>query len=332
MRVLSLFDGISGGYIALDRLGIEPASYYASEIERVANDISRYWWPKIKRLGDVRDIDSGELGSIDLIIGGSPCTNLSFAGNQEGLMSSSLTDYLELKNSGYKFKGQSFLFWEYIRLLMEIKPKYFLLENVRMKSEHRAVIDNILGKPIFIESANFSGAMRKRYYWTNISVETVEHSDYRELVPNYNGNKNVLIEDVWAGGLDITERYRDKIGKTRLQTLGPEKCGKGRENEPALTWKKALANTRSLQSKAKCLTAAGQGISNAGATNIPIGDKYYTLDSLTAERLMTLPDNYTRYGKSESGEVYEVKEGARHSVIGNGWTIDVICELLKPLS
>lgn len=329
MKVLSLFDGISCGMVALERVGIKPDTYYASEIDKNAIEISSYNYPEIIRLGDVREVNSKDLPPIDLFIGGSPCTNLSFAGKGEGLLSNSLEEYLKLKQKHHEFKGQSFLFWEYIRLLREIKPTYYLLENVRMSSKNREVIDKELGSPIFVESANFSGAMRKRFYWTNIPVPTIqeEKKDYQTLVNNKGIRGNEVLKDVWNGGVDITERYEAKREITKGQTLG-EKCPVGEENEIALTWIKAKGNTRTLEDKAKCLTATGQGISNSGGTNVEIGNKYYTLDPITAERLMTLPDDYTKYGS----EGQEIGYAARHKAIGNGWTVDVICEIFKGLN
>lgn len=129
--------------------------------------------------------------------------------------------------------------------------------------------------------------------------------------------------EIDKNAIEISSYNYPEIG----QTLG-EKCPVGEENEIALTWIKAKGNTRTLEDKAKCLTATGQGISNSGGTNVEIGNKYYTLDPITAERLMTLPDDYTKYGS----EGQEIGYAARHKAIGNGWTVDVICEIFKGLN
>lgn len=158
MNVLSLFDGISCGQLALQRAGIKVDKYYASEIKEIAIKVTQANFPNTIQLGDVRKIDLDKLQDIDLLIGGSPCQDLSIAnvinkGNQEGL---------EGKKSS--------LFYEYVRILKQIKPKYFLLENVaNMKEKDKKIITAILGvEPIKINSNLVSYQNRNRYYWTNI--------------------------------------------------------------------------------------------------------------------------------------------------------------------
>lgn len=177
MNVLSLFDGISCGRLALERAGIKVNNYFSSEIEnksiKVAND--NYPQDIENRLGDVTKIKCDNLPKIDLLLGGSPCTNFSFAGNQKGMIGRgdvqirSLNQYLDLKRSGYEFEGQSYLFWEYVRILKEIRPKYFLLENNRMKKKFQDVIsETVEVEPISINSSLLSAQNRYRLYWTNI--------------------------------------------------------------------------------------------------------------------------------------------------------------------
>jgi len=152
MNVLSLFDGMSCGRIALEKAGIKVDKYYASEIDKYAIQVSEKNYPNIIRLGDVTQVKASELPKIDLLIGGSPCQGFSFAGKQ-----------LNFDDPRSK------LFFEYVRLLKECKPEYFLLENVCMKKEYQQVISEALGvEPILINSALVSAQNRKRLYWTNI--------------------------------------------------------------------------------------------------------------------------------------------------------------------
>jgi DNA (cytosine-5)-methyltransferase 3A len=156
INVLSLFDGMSCGRIALEKAGKSVGNYHASEIDKYAMQISGKNYPDIIQVGDVTAIDGKVYeGSIDLLIGGSPCQSFSVAGDNTG------------------FDGKSALFWEYVRLLKEVKPKYFLLENVVMKKEWEDVITNAMGvKPIKINSGCFTAQSRNRLYWTNIPVDT----------------------------------------------------------------------------------------------------------------------------------------------------------------
>ena len=152
INVLSLFDGMSCGQIALDKLGIEVDKYYASEIDKYAMTIAKKNYPNILHIGDVTKVDGTKLDKIDLMIGGSPCQGFSFAGKQ-----------LNFNDP------RSALYFEFVRLLKETKPKYFLLENVRMKKEFQAIITKDLGvEPIMINSSLLSAQNRVRLYWTNI--------------------------------------------------------------------------------------------------------------------------------------------------------------------
>ena len=152
MKILSLFDGMSCGQLAIDRIGIKNYTYYASEIDKYAIQIARKNFPNTIHLGDVTSIKSANLPKIDLLIGGSPCQGFSFAGKQLAFDD-----------------PRSQLFFEFVRLLKELKPKYFLLENVRMKKEYLDIITKYLGvEPVLINSSLFSAQNRQRYYWTNI--------------------------------------------------------------------------------------------------------------------------------------------------------------------
>lgn len=179
--VLSLFDGMSCGQIALNRLGIIPDKYFASEIDKYAIQVTQKNFPKTIQLGDVNNWPFWELipefawDSIDLLIGGSPCQDLSIAKqNRQGL---------EGKRSG--------LFWRYVEILKKAKPKYFLLENVAsMKNSDKDIISEILGvEPVMINSALLSAQQRKRYYWTNIPFITQPR------------DKEVYVKDILESGI-----------------------------------------------------------------------------------------------------------------------------------
>lgn len=152
MNVLSLFDGMSCGRIALERAGVSVTNYFASEIDKPAIKVAMHNYPDTKQLGDVTKWREWQLPQIDLLIGGSPCQGFSFAGKQLAFDD-----------------PRSKLFFEYVECLKHFKPKYFLLENVRMKKEHLQVITDMLGvEPIRINSNLVSAQNRDRYYWTNI--------------------------------------------------------------------------------------------------------------------------------------------------------------------
>ena len=194
IRVLSLFDGISCGRVALERAGIPVETYYASEIDKYAMSVAQAMYPDIIQIGDVCKIDFTQyVGKIDMIIGGSPCQDLSIAKqNRQGLHGE-----------------RSRLFWEYIKALTIIKPKYFLLENVAsMKNEDRDAITAVLRgiypetECIMINSALVSAQQRKRYYWTNWHVEQPQ-------------DKGILLKDILESGTGCTaEHYAQKICNT----------------------------------------------------------------------------------------------------------------------
>lgn len=183
MNVLSLFDGMSCGQIALTNLGCFPNKYYASEVDKFAIQQTHHVFPDTIHIGDVTRVDVSKLDKIDLIIGGSPCQSFSFAGKQAGMATTEnievtdLDQYLDLKIMGFEFTGQSYLFWEYMRILTEVR-KYnpdvkFLLENAVMSKKWEAVLTNAIGvEPVKINSNLVSAQNRKRLYWTNIAEIT----------------------------------------------------------------------------------------------------------------------------------------------------------------
>jgi DNA-cytosine methyltransferase len=168
MNVLSLFDGMSCGREALERCGFWVDNYYASEIDKYAMQIAKKNYPDTQHIGDVTKVKGSDLPQIDIVIGGSPCQGFSFAGKQ-----------LNFEDPRSK------LFFEFVRLLEECKPKYFFLENVKMKKEHQDVISKYLGvEPIELNSALVSAQNRKRLYWTNIKGYTAPE------------DKGILLKDI----------------------------------------------------------------------------------------------------------------------------------------
>jgi len=185
MNVLSLFDGMSCGQIALDQLGIKVDNYYAAEIHKYAIEIAKKNYPNTIHLGDVTKIKGSDLPQIDLLIGGSPCQGFSFAGKQ-----------LNFDDP------RSALFFEFVRLLKECNPKYFLLENVRMKKEYQDVITEHLGvEPITINSALVSAQNRVRLYWTNIPNITQPKDKGIVL-------KNILQDEI---GYELSDAKVDRV-------------------------------------------------------------------------------------------------------------------------
>lgn len=171
INVLSLFDGMSCGQIALNKAGISYGKYYASEIDKHAIKVTQHNYSDTIQLGSVTEIKSTDLPQIDLLIGGSPCQSFSSLGNGEG------------------FDGKSGLFWEFVRVLNEVKPTHFLLENVNMKQEWKDVISKELGvNPISFNSNLVSAQNRDRLYWTNINFNLpndkgILYSDILENLP-----------------------------------------------------------------------------------------------------------------------------------------------------
>ena len=305
INVLSLFDGISCGQVALDRAGIKVNKYYASEIEKDCIKITQKNYPETIQVGDVRTISTIPfIGKIDLLIGGSPCQDLSIAGTRQGLNGS-----------------RSCLFFEYVRILKDINPKYFLFENVAsMKKQDLDTITRFLGvEPIKINSATVSAQTRKRLYWTNIG-----HVGQPE-------DKGILLKDILESGIApqnksyaLTETYHkaafsDMVKKHARTMIGePIRLGhlQGLSN--------AQANrVYSIEGKSVCLNSnGGGGGAKTGLYKIDLPDGEYIIRKLTpveCERLQTLPDNYTE----------GISNSSRYKALGNGWTVDVIAHILK---
>lgn len=314
LNVLSCFDGMSCLQIALDKLGIPINKYFASEIDKYAMKVTQANYPNTIQLGNIEFITKQTFGSnkIQLFAGGSPCQSFSRGGDQSG------------------FDGKSRLFWEYVRLLKELKIEnpnlLFLLENVKMKQEWQDVITHALGvEPIRINSKLVSGQTRDRLYWTNIpGVE----------VPK---DKGILLETILESGeVDRDKAYRidanyfkgtnasQYISKSRRQIVWviPEATKKGFVKVGTgqcidLTFIKSKTRRgRLMLEKSNCLTASSQNLCKV--TN----DWFRKLTPIECERLQTVPDNYTNH----------VSNSQRYKMIGNGWTVDVIAHILKGMS
>jgi DNA-cytosine methyltransferase len=218
MRVLSLFDGMSCGQQALERAGLPITEYYASEIDKHAIAVTMHNYPNTIQLGSVVNVDGYALPPIDLLIGGSPCQSFSFAGKRKGMATKCETEiltlehYLELKAEGYEFEGQSYLFWEYMRLLHEVKPKYFLLENVEMGEKWERVLSKAIGvNGVHINSALVSAQNRKRIYWTNIGH--VPGGLFGDLVCTIKQpkDKGIMLKDILEKEVDQKYYLSDKM-------------------------------------------------------------------------------------------------------------------------
>lgn len=216
MNVLSLFDGMSCGQIALKKLGIIPGIYYASEIDKHAIGQTQLNFPNTIQLGSVTEVDVAKLERIDLLIGGSPCQSFSFAGKRKGMSTKceidilSLDQYLQLKEEGFEFEGQSYLFWEYMRILTDIR-KYnpdvlFLLENVEMGAKWERVLSQAIGVfGVHLNSALVSAQVRKRIYWTNIRTHKVGLFDEVHSAIPQPKDRGILLRDILESEVD--EKY-----------------------------------------------------------------------------------------------------------------------------
>jgi DNA (cytosine-5)-methyltransferase 3A len=218
MNVLSLFDGMSCGQQALERAGFKVDNYFASEIDKYAIQVTMANYPNTKQLGSVVNVDGYSLPKIDILIGGSPCQSFSFAGKRKGMSTKdeqeilTLEHYLELKAEGFEFEGQSYLFWEYMRLLNETKPKYFLLENVMMGEKWEKILSKAIGvKPIMINSALISAQNRQRLYWTNIGLEPAGLFGDLESTIQQPKDKRILLKDVLQPDVDLKYYLSDKM-------------------------------------------------------------------------------------------------------------------------
>ena len=295
MNVLSLFDGMSCGQLALQRINIKVDNYYASEIKKHTIELTQFHFPNTIQLGDITKLSYKEgvlysengtfkVGHIDLLIGGSSCQNFSLI---------NMTDKNGLE--GCKSK----LFFEYLRLLDEVKPDYFLLENVKMKNEYYQELNDYLGvKGIEINSNLVSYQNRVRYYWTNIpnvSIpidKNINFQDYKEtdneICRPYKLNRTPSREKMWNNG-------KGRIGIKSCRNI-------------------------TYASKISCITRKQDRCPNSGLIEFDGFCRFLTRKEL--ELGQTLPEGYTNilsYHKAQD-------------LIGDGWTVDVIAHILSFLN
>lgn len=285
MKVLSLFDGISCGMVAFERAGIPVERYVAYEIEPNAIKISEKNYPMIEHCGDVTTADFTQYQGFDAVIAGSPCQSLSITTS---------------KNRTH-LKGKSRLFWEFVRAMEEVKPRYFLFENVAsMNEESKQTISEVLGcQPIFIDSEDFSAQSRGRLYWTNIPVNVLCIK-----------KSNLVLGDILQA--DVPEKY---FYNCSFDFLGFDKtvCAILHINGHDI-----LKRVNSPLAKCQTLTCVSGGHQQK---KVLVDGRCRKLTPLEYERLQTLPDNYTA----------GVSDGARYTACGNGWTVDVIAYILQYL-
>ena len=214
MKVLILFDGMSCGRLALQEAEINVTEYHASEIDKYAIQVSKANWFDIIHIGSVTDVIVTQ--HYNLLIGGSPCQSFSFAGKRKGMATKdeqeilTLDHYLQLKADSYEFEGQSYLFWEYVRILAEcraINPNIkFLLENVLMAEKWERVITYTLGvAPIKINSALVSAQNRTRLYWTNIGLQPQGLFGFEESIITQPADCGILLKDILQ--TNVPEKY-----------------------------------------------------------------------------------------------------------------------------
>jgi DNA (cytosine-5)-methyltransferase 3A len=251
LNILSLFDGMSCGQQALERAGITVDNYFASEIDKYAIQVTMANYPDTKQLGSVVNVNGADLPKIDLLIGGSPCQSFSFAGKRKGMATKceteilTLNHYLELKADGYEFEGQSYLFWEFMRLLNECKPKYFLLENVEMGEKWEKVLSKAIGvNGIHINSSLVSAQNRKRIYWTNIGMQPGGLFGDLVSIIEKPKDKGILLKNVLESEVDQKYFLSNKmIDYLSLNSVNQLKKGNGFSFKPTDGNKKGSAIT-----------------------------------------------------------------------------------------
>ncbi len=310
MKVLSLFDGISCGRLALERANLPVERYDAFEIDKYAIAVSKNNFPDIVHHGNVFKGDFKKFKGYDLLIGGSPCTYWSVA--KKGR---------ETTADGEGFR----LFMEFVRALKESQCRYFIYENnYSIHQNIKAEISEKLGvQPIMINSALVSAQNRKRCYWTNIP-SVIQPQD-----------KGILLKDILESGIGwqdksycmtasydgavfrntLERKQRTMVAESVIKPIRVGEYGKGGQGQ----------RIYSVYGKSVSLTANGGGQgAKTGLYKIDLPDGDYIIRKLTpveAERLQTLPDNYTM----------GISNTQRYKCIGNGWTVDVIAHILGGL-
>lgn len=341
MNVLSLFDGMSCGQIALERAGVRVAKYYASELDKYAIKVTQANYPNTAQLGDVTtwrewDVD---WASIDLLIGGSPCQGFSFAGKQLAFDD-----------------PRSMLFFVYVDILNHIRTMNpdvkFMLENVKMKKEFLQVItDTMCVEPVFINSNLVSAQNRQRWYWTDIGVieQPVDKGVMLVDIIEKESDNFTFMSDNFIQRQQGRKCLRDDLNGKAVNLSAMEYVKNGRQGDyiKHIPSEKCLNRiTRKTYSPPKLMpdktgtlntkNNSGQWSIDGGTTLIPcdhVGEYesredlslknglYRKLTPVECERLQTVPDNYTNH----------VSNTQRYKMLGNGWTVDVIAHIFKGL-
>ena len=350
MNVLSLFDGMSCGQIALNRAGVKYDKYFASEVDKYAIKVAQANYPHTHQMGDVKQVQKSYFidDPIDLLMGGSPCQGFSVAGKQ-----------LDFNDPRSK------LFFEFVRLKESLKPKYFLMENVPMKQESQDIISRYLDvKPVMINSSLFSAQNRKRLYWTNIPFDIptddkgtilqdiLEDGIANEAMTNQDGKAHCITARyngaVWWNSIQRRQRTMVQVGEAdnikgfdsikriyspngkaptlttmqgghrepkvaigRIVNRRLDEHGVRKDNQLDLPFTNQLEISDT--NKSNCLTTFTKD-------NVLVdGMQWRKLTPVECERLQTVPDNYTNH----------VSNSQRYKMLGNGWTIDVIAHILR---
>ena len=320
MNVLSLFDGMSCGQIALRKLGIPVKNYFASEIDKFAIKVAKANFPDMIHLGDVQNVktsgqhllDEFDCGhKIDLLIGGSPCQGFSFAGKQ-----------LNFDDP------RSQLFFEYIRLLKALKPKYFMLENVKMSKQSQQIITDYLGvEPVEINSNLVSAQNRRRLYWTNIPVDGVPEDKgivLADILENgyTDRDKSYCLDASYykGGGASNVRLYFEK--SRRQIVFGSGMNVIGTIAQPKILQRARGFNKGGLKAlDGKTPTISTSAWEHNNHLTLDEGTTWRKLSPVECERLQTVPDGYTDH----------VSNTQRYKMLGNGWTVDVVKHLFKGL-
>lgn len=255
INVLSLFDGISCGQVALQRAGIDIDRYYASEIDKHAIKITQKNYPNTTHIGDVRSCVGNDFHNIDLLMGGSPCQGFSISGNQ-----------LNFNDK------RSALFFEFVRLHRQVNAQYFLFENVgSMQNTIRDAISlELKTSPVSINSSLLSAQHRNRLYWTNIP---------NVIVPR---DKGILFPDILEDAVDKKHYYSDKV-LSRLDLVNIKRAGKAGYKYSGVECDKCPP----------IVARHYKGMQSQYYPVIRESDGYRKLTPIECERLQTLPDNYT---------------------------------------
>ena len=279
MNVLSLFDGMSCSQIALNRAGIKYDNYFASEIKKIAIDTVKLHYPNTIQLGDITKIKAGYLPQIDLLIGGSPCQDFS-QGNK--------------KRDGLK-GSKSKLFFEYLRLLEELKPKYWLLENVMMYDKDYMIISEYLKtEPVRINSNLITAQHRDRYYWTNIGDEEFNLFGFRKSSIPQPRNKFITLQSI------LTSGYTDLIKARCLVT-------------------NSGSSINNIEGLYKRYTTTGMVNIIFDSPDFDYKKGIRLLNKTEMEILQTVPIGYT----SHLTDIHAM------NLLGDGWTVDVIVHIFR---